>query len=171
MAGKNLLRDYLNTRVKAAQKGKAEIQQGVVLSEELQGQIWAQAVVATKETPGSIPTGLFIQSLNKMIDIHLKRLTVGARNRVHASIWVTLYFLTALAMSMMGYRSGLVDVRSLLVSPALVLSFSGVMFLIADLDRLQQGFVQVSQQAMVELQYKFSKDKVPSVSGHKQSNQ
>jgi len=37
---------------------------------------------------------------------------------------------------------------------ALALSFSLVMFLIIDLDRPQEGLVNVSQQAMVELQAK-----------------
>ena len=168
---RRLLKEYVDLRVKAAQMGKAELTQAVARLETIQDELWSQAVAAGHKTPGSIMTGLFIQSLNVMIDLHLKRLTVATRNRVPITIWVTLYFLAALAMFMMGYRAGLVGSRSLLVSLALVLSFSGVMFLIADLDRPRQGFIQVSQQAMVELQNKLSKDVEPSVPGHKQSNE
>ena len=34
----------------------------------------------------------------------------------------------------------------------LVLAFAGVLFLIADLDRGQEGFLRVSQEAMTDLQ-------------------
>jgi hypothetical protein len=168
---RRLLREYVDLRVKAAQMGKSELAQAVTRSVALQEQLWAQAIAAGKKNPGSIMTGLFIQSLNELIELHLKRLTVATRNRVPATIWVALYFLAALAMFMMGYRAGLVGSRSLLVSLAIVLSFSGVIFLIADLDRPQQGFIQVSQQAMAELQSKLSKDAAPSLPGHEQSNE
>jgi hypothetical protein len=35
---------------------------------------------------------------------------------------------------------------------ALVLAFAGVLFLIADLDRPGEGFLTVSQQAMIDVQ-------------------
>jgi len=168
---RRLLREYVDIRVKAVQMEKAEIQQALVRSEELQEQLWAQAVAASQVTPGSVTTGIFIQSLNELIQLHLKRLTVGIRNRVPGTIWGTLYSLAALAMFMMGYRAGLVGSRSRLISLALVLSFSGVIFLIADLDRPQQGLIRVSQQAMTELQNRLGKDTASSVPGHKQSNE
>ncbi len=168
---RRLLRDYVDIRVKAGQNGPERLSEAVARSEALQDQLWAQAAAAAIKTHGSITTGLFIQSLNELIDLHLKRLTVAVRNRVPATIWVTLYFLSCLAMFMMGYRSGLVGARSLMVSLALVLSFSGVMFLIADLDRPQKGFMRVSQQAMVELQNKLNKDAAPSAPGRKQSSE
>lgn len=158
---RSLLRDYANLRGKAAQMGKAELVQAVARSEALQDRLWAEAVAAAKETPGHITTGLFIQSLNDMIDLQLKRLTVGVRNRVPVTIWMTLYFLAALAMFMMGYRSGLIGARSRLISLALVLSFSCVISLIADLDSPQKGLIRVSQQAIVELQNRINKDAAP----------
>ncbi|MBI5632803.1 MAG: hypothetical protein HZA15_04930 [Nitrospirae bacterium] len=167
---RRLLRDYVDLRVKAPQLGKAELQQAVVRSEALQDQLWEQAVEAGQKSPGSITTGLFIQSLNELIDLHLKRLTVAIRNRVPVTIWGTLFFLAAMSMFMMGYRAGLVGSRSFMVSLALVLSFTGVMFLIADLDRPQQGLIRVSQQAMVELQNKFNRDLAPLAPGYKRGS-
>ena len=49
---------------------------------------------------------LFVQSLNEVLDLHVKRLTVGVRNRVPGTIWLTLYLLMVLAMSMMGIQIG-----------------------------------------------------------------
>ena len=103
---------------------------------------------------GSITAGLFIQSLNEVIDLHLKRVTVGIRNRVPPTIWVTLYLLMAGAMLMVGAQVAQGGTRHVGMELALAVSFSLVLFLIADLDRPQEGLINVSQQAMSELQTK-----------------
>jgi hypothetical protein len=97
-------------------------------------------------------TGLFIQSLNEVIYLHAKRLLVGVRSRIPMSIWVGLFALALIGMASMGYQAGLSGTRR---SPAmffLALAFAGVLFLIVDLDRAQEGLLRVSQQAMTDLQ-------------------
>jgi hypothetical protein len=51
----------------------------------------------------------------------------------------------------MGYHAGLSGSRRSLAVLALALAFSGVLLLIADLDRPHEGVVKVSQQAMIDL--------------------
>ena len=46
-----------------------------------------------------------------MIDLHLKRVTVGIRNRVPPTIWATLYLLMVVGMIMMGTQIGLSGTR------------------------------------------------------------
>jgi hypothetical protein len=75
----------------------------------------------------------------------------GLRSRVPGVIWIVLYVLAVLAMVMMGYHSGLVHSRRSIAVVALVIGFSSVLYLIADLDRPGQGTLRVSQQAMVDL--------------------
>jgi hypothetical protein len=58
----------------------------------------------------------------------------------------------ALAMGIAGYRAGIVGRRGVVATFIVVLTFSAVITLIADLDRPQEGFLRVSQQAMLELQ-------------------
>ena len=87
-----------------------------------------------------------------MLDLHVKRLTVGVRNRVPGTIWLTLYLLMVLAMSMMGIQIGHSGARRVGLEIALALSFAIVLSVIADLDRPQEGRVIVSQQAMLDLQ-------------------
>jgi hypothetical protein len=65
--------------------------------------------------------------------------------------WIVLYGLANLAMVMMGYHSGLVHSRRSIAVIALVLGFSSVLYLIADLDRPAQGTLRVSQQSMLDL--------------------
>ena len=125
---------------------------GCARPEALQDQMWAIAETAGRQNPGSITTGLLIQSLNDVIDLHLKRLTVGIRNRVPFSIWATLYLLLIAAMTMVGIQIGQGIARHFNLEVALAVTFSLVLFLITDLDRPREGLLTVSQQAMQDLQ-------------------
>jgi hypothetical protein len=97
-------------------------------------------------------TALFLQSLNETIDLHAKRVQVGVRNRIPSSIWLSLFALAALSMVAVGYQSGLSFTRRSPAMLGLVLAFGGILYLIADLDRGQEGFLTVSQQALVDVQ-------------------
>jgi hypothetical protein len=70
---------------------------------------------------------------------------------VPAVIWIVLYLLLILAMVMIGYQQGISGGKRSLAVVALVLGFSTVLYLIADLDRPGKGMLQVSQQAMTDL--------------------
>jgi hypothetical protein len=75
----------------------------------------------------------------------------GLRSRVPGVIWIVLFVLAILAMVIMGYHSGLAHSRRSIAVIALVIGFSSVLYLIADLDRPGQGSLQVSQQSMIDL--------------------
>jgi len=145
-----LLREYVDVRLEAVRSTRLE--QGVRRSEELHGQLWARTVVLGEKNPGSIVVGLFIQSLNEVIDLHAKRLTVGIRSRIPGVIWAGLYAVAALALGGIGYQSGLSGTSRSLEVLGVAVAFSVVIWLIADLDRPQAGLLTVSQQAMVDLQ-------------------
>jgi hypothetical protein len=145
---RTLLRDYVDLRLEAVQPGMSVPARE--RSEELQSRLWAQAVVVAEKQPTPI-TGLFIQSLNEVIDLHAKRVTMGLRNRIPLTIWVALYSTAILAMAGVGYYSGLSSTTRSLATLALAIAFSGILCLIADLDRPQEGLLKVSQQAMVDL--------------------
>jgi hypothetical protein len=145
-----LLRDYVNTRLDAVQSGR--IAEGIRRSEELQGQLWAHAVAVGEAHPTSIVVGLFVQSLNEVIDLHAKRVTAGVRNRIPGAIWVTLFTVATLSLGAMGYHSGLAKTSRSPAVLAVAFTFSAVIGLIADLDRPQEGVLKVSQQALIDLQ-------------------
>jgi hypothetical protein len=111
----------------------------------------SHATAAGREDPGSIVVGFFIESLNGVIDLHTKRFTLGAGNRIPATIWIALDFVAIVGTAVMGYHTGLAGSGRSLAILALVLAFSAVMTLIADLDRPQEGLLRVSQQAMGDL--------------------
>jgi hypothetical protein len=145
-----LLRDYVEVRVHATDAGQAE--QAMARSEALHQQLWAQAAAAAERDTGSIMTGIFIQSLNDTIDLHSKRVLVGIRSRIPLVLWIGLLGLAMLGMAAVGYQAALSATRRSPAMAGLVLAFSVVLLLIADLDRGQEGLLRVSQQAMIDLQ-------------------
>ena len=147
---RSLLREYVDVRLEAVQPGK--LSRSIGRSEELHARLWAHAVAVGEKNPGSIVVGLFIASLNEVIDLHAKRLALGVRNRIPGTIWAALYFVAIIGTSVMGYHAGLAGSGRSLALLALVLAFSAVVTLIADLDRPQEGLLRVSQQTMIDLQ-------------------
>jgi hypothetical protein len=146
---RSLLREYVEVRLDWA--GQQDLQKVLTRSEAIQGQLWSQAVAVGEESPGSIVVGLFIHTVNEVIDLHAKRVQAGQRSRIPTVILYVLFFLTALAMTSMGYLAGIAGKRTNLVTLTLVLAFSSVMFLIVDLDRPQEGLLKVTQQPLIDL--------------------
>jgi hypothetical protein len=147
---RGLLREYIDVRLEAARSSDVDVQ--IRRSVELQGRLWEDAAALAGRNPGSIVVGLYLQSLNQTIDLHTTRVTESVRVRVPGVFWVVLYAVTALAMAEMGYQTGLGGLRRPLSTPAFAIAFAAVLFLIADLDRPQTGWVRTSQQPMLELQ-------------------
>ena len=119
-------------------------------SSALHDRLWADAVVVGTQSPNSIVGGLFIQSLNEMIDLDESRVTAG-RSRIPDTIWLTLYAMTVLTMAAIGYQFGLTGEHSWPVTILLAMVFTAVILLIADLDRPQAGLLRVSQQPIIDL--------------------
>jgi hypothetical protein len=131
---------------------EGEVSEGIALSEEFHARLWSRGVTVAEKNPGSIMTGLFLQSLNQVIDLHAVRVQVGLRNRMPLTIWLVLFGLSLLGMGSMGYQAGLSATQR---SPAMLpvaFCFAAVLFLIVDLDRAHDGLLRVSQQAMIDLQ-------------------
>ena len=96
-----------------------------------------------------VPTGLFIQTLNEMIDDHEKHLT-ALRNKVPSIVLISLYSIAIIASSLTGYAAGLEARHSRLPVYVVGMLVSAVILLIQDLDRPGSGFIQVSQQPMID---------------------
>ena len=126
--------------------------EAILRSEEIQGQLWSAATGVGLHHPNSIVAGLFVESLNQVIDIHAKRVTAGLRNRIPGAIWLALLTIATLSLGAMGYHIGLVGTTRSLAIIVVAVSFSAVIALIADLDRPQEGTLTVSQQALIDLQ-------------------
>jgi hypothetical protein len=151
-----LLRQYVDIRANLAKENQSQqvkkLPEVISRSEALQNQMWLHAEALAQTDRGSPIDALFIDSLNQMIDIHTSRMTVF-QYHIPPPIWYVLYFITLLSMVAVGYHAGLSGKSSFRMSVVLALTFSAVVFLIADLDRAT-GSLRVSQQPMLELQKK-----------------
>lgn len=145
----SLLQQY--TELRARKIDPATIENLLAESEKLHEQIWSKAVAAAEKNPESIMTGLFLESLNESIDLHSKRVFVGLYSRIPLTIWLMLLLLIILGMISLGYQAGLAATDRSLAMPIFVLTFACVLYVIVDLDRAHEGFLQISQQAMIHL--------------------
>lgn len=145
----SLLRQYVDVRLDAA--GARDRAHDVQRAEVLQAQLWARVVPIARQAPDSVVAGLFVQSLNELIDLHAKRLTADVRTRIPLAIWASMYGVTVLSFGLLGYHAGLGSTRR---SPAILpvaVTFAVVIWLIADLDRPLEGTLTLSQQPLVDL--------------------
>src|SRR5262249_28662699 len=125
-----LLREYVDLRLQAVREPE-KTEEVIARSNELQGLLWNQAVAA-KGASDSVSTGLYVQSLNQMIDLHSTRM-LAVRSRIPLVLWIALYFLAALSMAAVGYQSALAATRRSPAALALILAFTCVLYLITDL--------------------------------------
>lgn len=147
-----LLKEYVRIRLDVTQvhSSKADYKVAIDRSNTIQEALWVQGMVVAHKDPGLVPTGLFIQSLNDMIDDQETRLTAAASS-IPTVVLLALYSVTIIAAAFMGYAAGLEDVHSRVPIYTMVTLFATVLVLIQDLDRPRAGFIMVSQQPIQDV--------------------
>jgi hypothetical protein len=158
-----LLRQYLDVRI---QEGRVDATEPALhesllhQAKLLEAQLWRHAVRAAELDPGPVTSGLFIQSLNELIDTSGTR--NAALNRQVPEIVLFLMFATiVLTTATLGYASGIAGHRVTLAAFVLVMLIALVVYLIIDLDRPRRGAIQVSHESMLSLQ-----QTIGTASGH-----
>jgi hypothetical protein len=146
-----LLRDYVNVRLDITQRPgtQADLTAAIEKSNALQEKLWQRAMAMAATDNAMVPTGLFIQTLNETIDDQAKRLA-ALRNRVPNIVLLALFGIAIVASGFAGYASGLDARRSRVPVYVMGLLAFAVITLILDLDRPGAGFIEVSQQPMID---------------------
>lgn len=145
----SLLAEYSATR--ATLSTPDTISDVLKKSRVIQKDLWAEIEAVSEKEKLNVLDSLLVQAINNVFDIHEKRVYAGFHSRIPPNIWVTLYVVLMLSMLGMGYSAGLAAKRSPVASLALALSFSMVMFVIADLDRPTSGVMRGDQSIMIDL--------------------
>src|SRR5690349_17016488 len=146
---RRLIRDYIPLRLIVTAPGgqsSAETQSLVI-----QRQLWTLAEDVARTTNQGDLVGLYLESLNDLITIHEDRVT-GRSARVPETIVLLLLAGSALSLAMVGYNAGLSRQRSLLSAAVLIFALGAVLTIVVDLDRPREGFIQVSQQPIIDLE-------------------
>ncbi|AWV88034.1 DUF4239 domain-containing protein [Bradymonas sediminis] len=151
-----LLLEYANLRITPADP--STIPRLRERSGKIQTQLWDQAIALESVNPNSEFAGLFIVSLNEMIDLDEARITTTVVYRLPIIIMIVLFGIAILTLMVMGYSAGLRDARSAVLTFAVVLAVSGVLVLIIDLDRPVQRAFSVDQQPLIDVRDSLEKD-------------
>jgi hypothetical protein len=128
----------------------AELPKVIERSNEIQEALWLRAKASAANDPALIPSGLFIQSLNEMIDSQGKRLA-HLRNRIPNVVLLTLVVMTVICAAIAGYAGGLDLQRTRVPIYLTGLLLVGVIYVILDLDRPNVGLITISQQPMFDV--------------------
>lgn len=144
-----LLREYVDERLQAHET--RDIDRVLQRSNELHRALWEEAEAAGKGQPQSITAGLFIQAVNDTIDMHSTRILVSLQNRIPLILWGTLLLVTVLTMAGVGYLCGLSRSRRSLSIGVLAVSFSALLYIVADLDRPGEGLIGISNGALQDV--------------------
>jgi hypothetical protein len=146
---RTLLREYVPLRITTADQ--ATLAAHYARSAEILDELWAQAETLAKAEPGSEMLALYVESLNGTIDLHATRVIAIVYARVPETILILLMAGAILTLGMVGYNAGLTRRRSVLSAVVLVIVLGAVITLIVDLDRPRDGFLQVSQEPLIQL--------------------
>lgn len=147
-----LFKEYAELRVvgRGFRLGSPSAERRLRRSAEIQEDLWREAMAAAKADPHVVPTGLFIQALNSMIDQHQARLTAG-RNTVPASVFLMLAGIAAVALGFSGYGAEQAAGHHRIAMMIVAVMIGSVIMLVFDLDNPQAGFITVSQQPLLDL--------------------
>lgn len=151
---KQYLREYLDLRVHAGaiSLDKLEERQAIVSeSNKVLDEIWAIAAQAANENPNPVSVGLYLQSVNEVIDSYALR-DAALNRHVPETVLFLLLITLVMTASLVGYGSGVSGHRASFATHVLYLLIVLMVFLIIDLDRPRRGLIEVSQQGMLDLQ-------------------
>jgi hypothetical protein len=145
---RELLREYVPLRINV--NDRQQLAANFVRSEEIQDELWAMAEGVAREDSSDV-VALYLESVNETINLHSTRVTSLVYGRVPETVVILLIIGAGLTLAMVGYSSGLTRRRSPLSAVVLVVVLSAVLTLVIDLDRPRDGFLEVSQQPLLNL--------------------
>jgi hypothetical protein len=117
----------------------------------LQNEFWNRAVSYAGKAPNPLLAGLLVESLNRVIDLESER-WMAFQNRVPPTVIYVNGIVAVFAALIVGYAFGFDGRRYLFPTCLLALAIAVVLAVIVDLDLSRKGFIQVSQQPMLDLQ-------------------
>ena len=146
---RELLREYVPLQINTSDR--ARLAANFARSQAIQQELWTRAEAVARVQPSDV-IALYVESVNGVIDLHTSREIAIIYSRVPETIVILLIVGSALTLAMVGYGAGLTRRRSPLTAVVLVIALAAVLTLVIDLDRPREGFLQVSQQPLLDLQ-------------------
>ena len=149
---RELLRQYVPLRIVVTDVKAVDLAADIQRSQEILDELWTISEQVAKTTEQGDLVSLYLDSLNETIDINESRIIAGLYARVPETVLLLLIGGSALSLGMVGYSAGLTKRRGFLNAFVLILALGAVLTIVVDLDRPREGFIQVSQQPLIDLQ-------------------
>jgi len=146
---RDLLREYVEIRLTAADD-PTKLESLVSRSEEIHGELWSIMEDNVWLGEDSDIMALLIESINEVIDVHSLRLVAG-QLRLPRLLGTVLYAATLLSFLLVGLANSADGKRDPIAILLFAVAFVAVLMVLIDLDRPQQGLLNVSQTAMSDL--------------------
>jgi hypothetical protein len=151
---RNRLRVYLDGRVEESVvplSNRERRQTLLAQADQDQQALWRYALQAREDADDPVTYGLFIASLNELID------SFGARNaeldiHVPEVVMLLLYGAFLITWGIVGYASGIAGHRPSFVAYLMVALVLIVIFVIIDLDRPRRGMIEINHASLTALQ-------------------
>jgi hypothetical protein len=118
-------------------------------ADELLARLWKAAAVVGEQRPGDVD--VFLNYVGRVIELKHERVALREQNRIPTAFWVVVALLTFLSASAVGYHGGVAETSRSPVLVAVAFAFAAVIMVIVDLDRPGEGFIDVSQQPMLDV--------------------
>jgi hypothetical protein len=147
-----LFRAYVDSRLVVASPrlDQAGLDEALAEAGRLHARLWSLAVAEAQGDPRAVTTGLLLQSLNDVIDLHEKRVA-ALENHVPATLLLLLAVVAVFGLLMTGVSCATVGHRHF--APVLAVAFliAFTIVIIIDLDSPRRGLIHVSQNSMLRL--------------------
>lgn len=150
VSSKALLKRYTALRASNSQDLN-EVNHLIRESEKIHSALWALAIRVDQQT-ASHGGKLYIESINRLLDVHTLRIHRGIKGRIPPVIWGSLILLTFFAMLLSGLQNGAKNnPRMIAARIPFGLAFSIIFSLIIELDRPARSVISVDQSALLLL--------------------
>lgn len=143
------LAEYAPLRITSSDR--VQLQQNIERSIVLQNEIWAIGQGIAPTTDQGDLTSSFLESVTDLVAVGESRTIAGLYARVPETILLLLLGGSALSLGMVGFSAGLAMQRGVLSAVVLAIGLAAVLALVVDLDRPRDGFIQVSQQPIIDV--------------------
>ena len=158
---KSLLRSYVDARLEfnGQDISADQLAQMYASAGAINQRLWSIATAAAAQDPKSVPTGLFIASLNDMIDLAEAR-RAAFSNHIPEPIVLLLVLVSCGAFGFIGFNRGTAGPRNLPATTTFIVLSAMVLLIILDVDRPRRGLILVDQGIMVRLQSNLAREAV-----------
>jgi hypothetical protein len=151
------LREYIHARLEFADaESDAYEMIAVNRAKRLQNEIWQQTVMLVQQNL-TIVTPLFVRAVGQLSDMIEQRLAATEKH-IPTAIWLIFILISMLTCFVVGYCMRRRVLLGMLVVP---LTVAIVLSLVSELDNPRAGFVRISQQSMLRLQWEIDATMVP----------